>query len=361
MGAGSVVVRGGTVVGHGPADVRIDGGRVVAVGADLDGDDVVDATGCTVAPGFIDLQCNGAGGIDLTREPERVGELAALLPRWGVTSWLPTVVTTSPEARARAVEVIAAAPVPAGAAAPLGLHLEGPFLADGRTGAHDRRWVAAPADEGWSRQGGVALVTLAPEVPGAMELLRALVARGVVVSIGHTGATLAEATAAVDAGATFATHLFNAMAPLHHREPGAAGAALTDERLRFGVIADGVHVHPAAVRLAWQAAGERLVLVTDAVAPMGAPGHVAGSGVRLPDGVLAGSDLAMDRAVRNLVAFTGCAPADAIAAATAQPAAVLGLSDRGVLREGAVGDVVVLDDQLQVVATVVAGARAWPA
>jgi len=218
--------------------------------------------------------------------------------------------------------------------------------------------VAAPADEGWSRERGVALVTLAPELPGGLELVRTLVERGVVVSIGHSDATLAEATAAVDAGATFATHLFNAMAPLHHREPGPVGAVLTDERLRFGVIADGIHVHPTAVRVAWQAAGDRLVLVTDAVAPMGMDGHVPGTGVRRPDGVLAGSDLSMDQAVRNLVAFTGCPPAEAVAAATARPAAVLGADDRGVLREGAVGDVVVLDDDLRLVATIVAGVRA---
>ena len=356
----TVVVRGGNVAGIGPADVAIDAGHIVQVGPGLDGDEVVDATGCLVAPGFVDLQCNGAGGIDLTREPERVAEVAALLPRTGVTAWLPTVVTTTPEARTRAIEVIASTPIPEGAAATLGVHLEGPFLAPGRTGAHDRRSVAGVGDEGWSAGGGVALVTLAPEIPGALELIGTLVDRGVVVAVGHTDATLDEVAAAVDAGATVVTHLFNAMAPLHHREPGIVGAALTDARLRVGLIADGIHVHPTAVAVAWRSAGERLHLVTDAVAAMGSPDHRPGDGVRLPDGVLAGSDLSMDQAVRNLVAFTGCSPEDAVAAATSRPAAAIGATDRGTVRAGAVADITVLDPDLRVVTTVVRGVVRLP-
>jgi N-acetylglucosamine-6-phosphate deacetylase len=268
-------------------------------------------------------------------------------------------VTAPPEVRRRAVSVVASAAVPDGAAAWLGVHLEGPFLADGRTGAHDRRWVSPPVDEGWSREGGVAIVTLAPEVPGALAVASALAARGVVVSVGHSDATVAEVGAAVDAGATWVTHLFNAMSPLHHRAPGVVGAALSDERLRFGIIVDGTHVDPEAVRVAWRAAGSRLVLVTDAVAAMGTPDHEPGSGVRLADGTLAGSDLTMDQAVRNLVAFAGCSPAQAVDAATATPAAVLGLADRGALRPGAVADLVVLDRSLEVVATVVRGVVAY--
>jgi N-acetylglucosamine-6-phosphate deacetylase len=350
----TLVVRGGSV------DVAVDGGRIVAVGDGVDGDEVLDATGCTVAPGFVDLQCNGAGGIDLTTEPERVGEVAALLPRWGVTAWLPTVVTAAAEVRARAVEVIAAAEIPDGAAAVLGVHLEGPFLAPGRTGAHDRRWVLEPVDEGWSRERGVAVVTLAPERPGGLDLVRTLAGRGVVVAVGHSDATVEEVGDAVEAGATLVTHLFNAMSPLHHRAPGVAGAALTDDRLRFGVIADGIHVDPAVVRLAWRAAGDRLVLVTDAVAPMGSAAHDAGTGVRLPDGTLAGSDLTMDQAVRNLIAFAGCSAEEAIVAATATPAAAVGAADRGAVRPGAVADLVVLDQELRVVTTIVRGVvRRW--
>src|SRR5687768_8181500 len=161
-----LAIRGGTVVGVGRADVAVEGGQVVAVGGDVvDADEVVDAGGALVAPGFVDLQCNGAGGIDLTAEPERIAEVAALLPRWGVTSWLPTIVTAPREQRDRAVRAMAQLGLPAGAAAPLGLHFEGPFLAPAKAGAHRREWLLPPDPAeaaGWSKAGGVALVTMAP-------------------------------------------------------------------------------------------------------------------------------------------------------------------------------------------------------
>ena len=333
----------------------------------------LDATGLLVAPGFIDLQCNGAVGVDLTAEPERLWQVAAALPRWGVTTWLPTVVTSPPDVRARAFAALRSGPPPdAVVASPFGLHLEGPFLAPERKGAHDARHIVAPSTdvidgEGWSRAAAVALVTLAPELPGALGLVRRLVDRGVVVAAGHSSATASQATAAADAGVTYVTHLFNAMAPLHHREPGLAGVALTDERMHVGVIADGLHVAPSMVALAARALGDRLSLVTDAVAALGAPpGRVrlgrltaavsaADGAVRLPDGTLAGSVLSLDRAVRNLVAFAGVPLAEAVRAATSTPAAVLGLADRGVVARGAVGDLVLLTEAGEVVATVVAG------
>jgi N-acetylglucosamine-6-phosphate deacetylase len=333
----------------------------------------LDATDLVVAPGFLDLQCNGAVGVDLTTEPERLWQVAAALPRWGVTAWLPTVVTAPPDVRARALAALRMGP-PSGpaVASPLGLHLEGPFLAPERKGAHDARHIVAPSSdvierEGWSHGAGVALVTLAPELPGALGLVRTLVDRGVVVAAGHSSSTAAQATAAVDAGVTYVTHLFNAMAPLHHREPGLAGVALTDERVRVGLIADGLHVDPSVVALAARALGDRLNLVTDAVAALGAPpgpvrlGRLAAAvsaadgAVRLPDGTLAGSVLSLDRAVRNLVAFAGVPMAVAVRAVTSTPAAVLGLVDRGVVAPGAVGDLVLLTEAGEVVATVIAG------
>ena len=361
-------------------DLIVRGGRIAEIGPVLDippGPPTLDAKGLVVAPGFVDLQCNGAGGIDLTAEPERLWDVAALLPRWGVTAWLPTIVT-SPEAnRHRALAALAQgrpsdddAPV----ALPLGLHFEGPFLSSERKGAHVARHLAPPemaAIDGWSHDAGVRLVTLAPELPGALEVMRALVDRGVVVSLGHSMATAAEASAGVDAGARWATHLFNAMPPLHHRDPGLAGVALTDERLGVGLIADGLHVHPLMVMLAARALGPRLTLVTDAVAALGMPPGVVrlggmealsdGEGVRLPDGTLAGSNLSMDDAVANLMAFAGTTLIDAVAAATRAPAAVLGLDhERGVLAPGAVGDLVLLDpDGVGVVATVIGGRVAW--
>lgn len=340
----------------------------------------LDATGLLVAPGFIDLQCNGAVGVDLTAEPERMWEVAAALPRWGVTAWLPTVVSAPPRARSRARTTVVAGPPsdsPPGAC-PLGLHLEGPFLAAERAGAHDRRHLVPPsldlvAGEGWSRPGGVALVTLAPELAGALDLVRNLVDRGIVVSAGHTSARATEATAAIDAGISYVTHLFNAMAPLHHREPGMAGVALMDERVRVGLIADGRHVDPAVVALAARALGSRLSLVTDAVAALGSPpgplklGDLAAAvsptdgTVRLPDGTLAGSTLSLDRAVRNLTDFAAIDLPTAVEAVTATPAALLGLADRGVIAPGAVGDLVLLTPAGDLVATVIAGRLVYDA
>lgn len=334
----------------------------------------LDARGLMVVPGFIDLQCNGAVGVDITGEPGRLWEVAAALPRWGVTAWLPTVVSSPAPARLRAREVVAAGPPGDGRvyAEPLGLHVEGPFIDPDRRGAHDPRHILVPstdrvARERWERESGVALVTLAPELPGALAVVRALAERGVVVAAGHSSAGAAAAEAAVDAGVRYVTHLFNGMAPLHHRRPGLVGVALTDERLRVGVIADGVHVDPLVVALAARLLGDRLSLVTDAMAALGLPpgevrlGDVTatvspGDGaVRLPDGTLAGSTLTLDRAVRNVVAAGGRPLAEVVAAVTSTPAALLGIPDRGVIAPGAVGDVVLLTPAGEVVATVVGG------
>ena len=339
---------------------------VAAVGSDAR---VIDADGLLVVPGYVDLQCNGGLGIDLAGDPERLWELGAALPQFGVTAWLPTIVTTPDGIVDRAIDALAAGP-PQGwrGAVPLGLHLEGPFLSEEKRGAHPAALLRPPslaAIEGWSRERGVAVVTLAPDVPGALEVVEALVARGVVVSLGHTPATHAQAVAAVDAGATWVTHLFNAMAPLHHREPGLAGVALADDRLHVGLIPDGIHLHPQVVAMAQRALGHRLTIVTDAVAALGMPpGRQAlgrtevtidDHGVRLADGTLAGSNLAMDQGVRNLVAFSGCAPQEAIHAASTAPAAVLGDTVRGTLAPGTRADLLLLTDDLRLVTTVISG------
>ncbi len=370
-----LVVRGASVWGDGDwrvADLACRDGLVV----DAVDDDarVVDGTGLRATPGFVDLQCNGALGIDLASEPERLWEIGAALPRWGVTAWLPTIVTTPPGIVDRALAALAEGPPPAWAGAwPLGLHLEGPFLAPRARGAHPEGLLREPtlaAIDGWSRARGIAVVTIAPELDGALEVIRALVAAGVVVSLGHSSATATQASAALDEGATGVTHLFNAMAPLHHREPGLAGVALTDARVHVGLIVDGVHVHPQVVALAQRALGPRLTLVTDAVAALGmAPGvHALGrttvtagdDGVRLPDGTLAGSNLAMDRAVRNLVELTGCGVPTALDAASAAPARLVRDASRGSLRVGARADVVLLDANLEVAMTIVGGEVVHP-
>jgi N-acetylglucosamine-6-phosphate deacetylase len=334
------------------AAVTICDGVIASVGPRPDtGGRVVDATGLLVAPGYMDLQCNGSYGIDLAREPERLWDLAALLPRQGVTSYLPTIISSSLPVVDRALVAINRRPPRFRGAHPLGLHLEGPMLSPGRRGAHsgERLRPATPATiEGWSRAAGVAMVTLAPELPGALEVIKTLCQRGVVVSAGHTDASTSEMLAGMDAGVTAVTHLFNAMTPFAPREPGPIGVALTDERLVAGVIVDGVHVHPLAVAAAWRALRpNRLAVVTDAVA---APNRA-----RTPSRRLAGSVVPMDEAVRNLSAFTGCSITDAIACATSTPARTMGASRKGVVAPGYDADLVLLTPDLHIRATLVAG------
>ena len=253
----------------------------------------------TVVPGLVDLQCNGAFGIDLGTEPERLWELAALLPRAGVTAFLPTIITSPPGIVARAQAALARRPSGFVGAEPVGLHLEGPMLA--LAGAHDPA-LLRPFDV--DDLAGVRLVTLAPELPGAPGVIARLRAAGITVFAGHTRATDLSLVDGV-------THVFNAMAPFHHRDPGPAGIALADERLWVTLIADGEHVDPTVVRLVERVAGERLVLVSDSVAE--------------PTSPLNGGRAPLDQAVRNLVAWTGCSVERAHAAASTAPARAIGL------------------------------------
>jgi N-acetylglucosamine-6-phosphate deacetylase len=371
----NVALLGGSVVdaeGVGAADIVVRNGRVDAVGPQMgvpSDAEVIDARGLLVAPGFWDLQVNGGYGIDLASEPERLWELAALLPRHGVTSFLPTIVTTSPDVVDRARAAVRAGPPPGFAgAAPAGLHLEGPMLSATRRGAHPAELLRSPTPalvQEWTRHGGVTMVTLAPELPGAPEVTRLLVDAGVVVAIGHTDASTDQVLVALDAGASYVTHLWNAMAPLIHREPGPVGVALADERLTVGLIADGIHVHPLVVAVAQRVLGRRLNLVTDAVAALGLPPGsqrfgtrqvtVDETGVRLDDGTLAGSALGLDQAVRNLVAFSGCALHEAVATVTTTPARLLGLQTKGSIRPGGDADLTLLTPDLEVAATLIAG------
>jgi N-acetylglucosamine-6-phosphate deacetylase len=323
-----------------------------------------------VVPGLMDLQVNGGFGRDFTSDPRTIWWVGARLPRHGVTAFLPTIISAPSGTVESALRVLAAGPPPGYAGAtPLGLHCEGPMLAPSRRGAHEARHLRLPSKkliEGWSRASGVRLVTMSPELRGASSVIAALAARGVVVSAGHSNATYDQARRAFASGVSAGTHLFNAMSGFGHREPGLAGALLAGEAI-VGLIADGMHVHPAAVDLAWQLKGpRRVVLVTDAASSMGARAgserrlgdaaiRIRGGAPRTPDGVLAGSLLTMDAAVRNLVDFTGCDVAEALTAASATPAALLGEARRGRIRAGSAADLVLLDTRLRVVATVVAG------
>lgn len=359
--SGSIRLVGGSVLteqGWVDTDLTIVDG-VIADAAGDPGPTELDCSGLLVAPGLVDVQCNGAASVDLRSSPERIWEVSAALPRWGVTAWLPTIVTSTPDVIAEAQATIAAGPPPGwSGATPLGLHLEGPFLSPAAAGAHPPDLLRAPdADEasGWSPEAGILLVTLAPELDGALDVVETLRSNGVVVSIGHSQATAAQVDAAIAAGATSVTHLFNAMSPLHHREPGVAGTALHDARLSVGLIADGVHVDPRVVRIAERALGDRLLLVSDAVALLGVDGHDHATGVRLADGTLAGSVLPLVQAVTNLVAWTDSPPERALRAASSRPAGLLGDTGRGRLAPGCRGDAVVLTEELDLVATVVAG------
>ena len=374
----ATLIRGGVVVADGasaPADVVLADGIIEHIG---DGGAVavrriVDATGCSVLPGFVDVQINGAVGVDLTNEPSRIAEVAAFLPACGVTSFLPTVITAPPERTAAAIATIGRWQAGEGEARSLGLHLEGPFLSRQRSGAHPRQHLCAPsvtAVAGWRSDRGVAMVTLAPELPGALDVVARLVAAGVVVCAGHTEAGPHELALARRAGVTGVTHLFNAMGPMSARAPGAAGATMSDPSLIAGLIVDGLHVDPAMVAVAWRALGpQRVALVTDAMAALGLPDgpSVIGDtavvvderGVRTADGVLAGSVLRFDTALRNLVAFTGCNLAEASLAASTTPARLVGRHDVGRLAPGCAADVVVLDEHLDVVVTIVGGVVAF--
>lgn len=359
LAARAVITPGGVLS---PGVVEVDGDTIASVGPTSG--TVPDRT---LVPGFVDLQVNGHDDVDVaTADTADWRRLDDLLLRQGVTTWCPALVTAPLHrypARIAAVSNAAGRPA-AGRPHIAGVHLEGPFLG-GAPGAHPREHIR-PVDMEWlaALPDIVRIVTLAPELQDASAAVDKLAGRGVIVSLGHSTATYEQAVAATDAGARLVTHLFNGMAPFHHREPGLAGAALTDDRLVVAVIADGVHLHAAAVATAFRVKGPGgVVLVTDAVGwratregrsavelREGAP--------RLADGTIAGSALRMDAAVRFVVGRCGVSLPDAVAAASSTPSAVLGLADRGRLEPGARADVVALSSGLDVAAVWVGGEQA---
>jgi N-acetylglucosamine-6-phosphate deacetylase len=349
LGVEGAIVEGDLVRG----DVEIEAGRIVSVG-------LAPARGGGVAvPGFVDLQVNGYGGVDFAGADTTAYQLAGeALLEGGVTAYQPTLITAPEDALVAALHE-----VPAGEQTGpriLGVHLEGPFLSPDRLGAHPAAARRDPDRDLLERllaAGPVAHVTLAPELPGALDLVDLLHGRGVVVSCGHTDATAAEADAAFDRGVCTVTHLFNAMRPLGHRDPGIAGAALARDDVIVQVILDGHHLAPEVARLVWRTAAGRMALVTDAIAAAGTGARTSSlSGVdveirdgaaRRADGVLAGSVITMIDSVRNLHAL-GASFVDAVAAATAVPARIARRPELGVLRRGGEADVVVLDDRLEI-------------
>lgn len=329
-----------------PGLVELDGDRIASV-AETSGR-VPDRV---LVPGFIDLQVNGIDDVDVADADDAGWDrLDGLLAAQGTTSWLPTLVTAPLDAYSTRLEGVARAQARPGPRPRIvGAHLEGPFIG-GRIGAHSPADVV-PVDIGWLQElpPVVRLVTVGAEAPETADAVRTLLQRRVLCAIGHTDATLAQAATAIDAGARLVTHGFNAMSPLHHREPGLVGAFLTDDRVTVSVIADGVHVHPIALDVGFRCKPEgRIALVTDAVgwrSRRAAASGVAhdGAAPRLQDGTLAGSTTTMDASVAFVVDRVGISLERAVRAAATTPASLLGLADRGALATGRRADVVALD------------------
>jgi N-acetylglucosamine-6-phosphate deacetylase len=343
-----------------PGDVAIEGDRVSAVGLEQNGGQGI------AVPGFVDLQVNGFAGIDfLGADAGGYATAGDALLETGVTAYLPTLITSTEDDLVGALRAVPATS-PRGPRI-LGVHLEGPFLSPLRLGTHRPGGRRDPDPALLDRlldAGPVKLMTLAPELPGALDLIGLLHVRGVTVSLGHSDATSAEANAAFDRGARTVTHVFNAMRPLRHRDPGIVGASLVRRDVVLQAIVDNVHLDTDVVKLLWAVGAGRLALVTDAIAGASlgdgtyALGDVevvvADDVVRREDGVLAGSTLTMPQAVRNLVA-AGVPLEQALEAASAVPARVLGMPELGRLYPAGPADVTVIDDRLEVVRAIVGG------
>ncbi|GIV84671.1 MAG: N-acetylglucosamine-6-phosphate deacetylase [Candidatus Roseilinea sp.] len=357
--------------------VLIEDGVIRAIAAHLDAPadaTVIDARAHIVLPGFIDIHVHGAMDADaMDATPEALQVMARFFAAHGVTGFLPTTMTAPREAIEAALENVRRAmtgPPAPDAARILGAHVEGPFINPKQCGAQPTEFMR-PADPReycpWFERGVVKLITVAPEVDGAMRLIEDARRFGVAVAIGHTDATYAQAQAAFAAGANQATHTFNAMRGLHHREPGAVGAAMANDAVYAQLICDNVHVHPAAMNVLYKCKGaDRLVVVTDAMEATGLSDGafflgarrvlVQGGIARLEDGTLAGSTLTMDAAFRNIIAATGCSWVEASRMCSASPSRAVGLDDRkGRIAPGYDADIVILDAELRVVRTIVGG------
>lgn len=375
----SLLLRNGTVLCDGllreDIHVLVENGNIVRVGADLENDaaEELDVRGHLVAPGFVDLHIHGVSGLLCeSADPGAVRALSERLPSYGVTGFLPTLAAMPSDALRAAVTTIVSQRGQEPGARILGIHLEGPFLNPAAAGAQRADWMRQPDIAELEAlqalaEGSIRLLTLAPELPGAVDLIAAARRLGIAVSLGHSQANAQQMRAAVAAGATHVTHLFNAMRGLHHREPGPIGVALTEDALSVELICDGYHVSPVAVELAWRCKPPgKVVAVTDAVALAAAEGSynlfgvdciVAAGAIRIAGSdTLAGSCLSLDQALRNLRAWLPALSTETLlACASANPAAVIGLDPTNGLVAGNPADLVILDADLAVVGTVGGG------
>ncbi len=357
LGVEAALVEGELMAG----DVAVAAGKIAGVG-------LAPAGRGLALPGFVDLQVNGFAGVDfLATSPEVVADqVGPALAATGVVAYQPTLISSRQKQTIEAVRVMAEATARKGGPHLIGVHLEGPFLSPDRAGAHPLHLLRPPDPEWLSAvlaAGPVTMITIAPELPGALELIERLSNRGIVVSLGHSDATAAEARAGFDAGARAVTHLFNAMRPFGHREPGLAGEALVHPGIALGVVADGAHLADETLRLVGLAAPERMVVVTDAIAAAGRGDgrfklgdvavEVAGGKARRPDGVLAGSVGTMDQSFRRLLSL-GMSLESVVAATSTNPRRTMGV-EPGEIRPGGPADVVVVDDRYEATRTVIGG------
>ena len=337
---------------------------------------LMDFPDCALAPGFVDIHIHGSAGYDVMQSRENgVGKMEKSLATHGVTSYFPTTIAAPWDATLSALERLAmqierAEHETIPRAQPLGIHLEGPFLSHSRRGVHPAENLLPPSintfDKLWqAARGRIRLMTIAPELDDAPEVIAAATKRGVCVSLGHSDASLDAARAGVAAGARHATHTFNAMRPLNHREPGILGEVLTNPTVTADVIADGFHVNPLMIKLLLNIKGsQNTILITDAISATGMPdGHYQlgpievelKNGQCLSEGKLAGSVLTMDRAIRNVMEFARWGLQQSLCAATVNPARVAGAKRKGVVEPGADADLVALTPAGEVVATIIKG------
>jgi N-acetylglucosamine-6-phosphate deacetylase len=369
-------IRDGVVIVEGSRISAVGTREEVAVRADAKR---IEARGMTLVPGFVDVHVHGAGGHDVMEATSAaLDAVAATLARGGTTSFLATTVTAAPDALCEAAAGIAkymstqtSPSAPANSRAEiLGIHFEGPFISPARRGVHPVEWIAAPSLALFARMiaaaaGTARILTLAPEISGGIELIDAARKAGIIAALGHTDATYEQAMDAIAHGARHAAHVFNAMRPFSHRDTGVLGAVLTSPQVTAELIADGVHVDEAAMKLLLTAKPGKVILVSDGTAATGMPDgkyrlgnfdvQVTGGVVRNSEGKLAGSALTLDRALRNIVAL-GISLDEAVRMLTLYPAKLLGVeSQKGIIAAGADADLVFLDSNLQITKVVTRG------
>lgn len=356
-------------------NVVIENGKITGIYKEvadaIPGEYSIDGNGKYLCPGFIDLHFHGARGVDtMDSDADSFAKLSKYCSEFGVTSFYPTTWANSSKHIMQVLESVKQLTHDSPGARLMGIHLEGPYLNPDYRGAQDVKMLSIPLEDDyfkWFETGVVKLVTCAPELPGAADFTKEAIRRNIRISIGHSGASFDQVHQAAEMGVTQATHLFNGMGGIHHREPGTAGGILDDDRIYAQVICDGIHLHPAIIRLIHNVkSSKRTILITDSIIGAGLPDGVFennGNAIVISNGIarnrsggLAGSRLTMDVAIKNMMAFTGLPLENVIPMATSTPAEVMGIADRkGRIAPGYDADLVILDQDLRIEKTIVGG------